>query len=325
MTDYNVRFGVNSINKNGQKFSETDLYLTENCVIKDDGVIVQNTGEVIVKRVVIESDYENIMDSGNSVYKILKTFHIETSELRRTYLIAWSVSEDIIGFFEVNVESDVLNLYLVDYVEISGYTKFKAAQIFYSGFYVYVIIGDGLTTHYFKFNPLQTKDEIIDGATGTYTALGMGLPSEIENPKCIESYYSYYMMSGDADTAGNSNPHLLFYSDAEDPESYSATDYLVVGDNSERIVALINYTGFLFIFKERSIWVLAGGSPAEWTLTNVSKEFGLFGSTAYCQKGTKLFFVDNMINMRMFQGTETMKLMEKRDFDKCFDFKMFEE
>jgi hypothetical protein len=70
---------------------------------------------------------------------------------------------------------------------------------------------------------------------------------------------------------------------------------------------------------------LSGGSPSEWTLTNITDEYGIYGSTAFCLKGSKLFFVDNTLNLRMFQETQIMKLMERRDFDACFDFKNFDE
>ena len=315
MKEYTLRMGVNTLNKYGQEFEESDIYITENAKITEKFIIEQNTGEIIIDEVIIENEPVG----GIGLFRIIKTFFIETSSFRRTYAIFISITKNVTGIMEVVVNSDqTVTLYILDSISTSGVSLYKSNTIFYHGFYIYALIGDvGSTayqTKYIKFNPENSKSAV------TVIDLTSYLPSECARGREIEPYYNYFMLHGDNTTYSTSDPHLLFWSSAENPEQFDNIDNNAIGNNDERIVRVINYNGYLFIFKQKSIWIMTGASPEQFNFTNLTKEFGLYSSTSICVKNNLLMFIDDKLNFRVISGTKIDKLYERKDIERLFIF-----
>ena len=316
MKEYSLRFGRNSLNKYGNE--ETDLYITENFVVRDN-TLISNTGEILQN----EITFLNAPAGGVGVFKILKSFYFREYTVERKYSIISDITNSKMLFCEVYIDDGKLKFYVHDNIAISSLTRLKAAEIFYNGFDIYVLYGDILSgiyvTKYFKFSPSDS------GSSVTITNITTDLPNEIKNPITATQYASLYFLAGGGNILANTNHHLIFYSAMEDPESFSNTDYITVGNNDDKIVKLIVNNGYLYIFKERSIFILSGTGESNFQLLNITNELGLFSTTSICVKNNIIYFFDNMINFRAVSGNDIRMIKDKKHIENAFDFKNFVE
>lgn len=298
MKEYTVRFGQNTLNKNGDRTKESDLLYTENTLLKKSG----------------------ILESQNSEYAQHPPFDLTTENLQ----YAQFVNSKAIPFRHVGIYTNgyqEMGIYSLSYntnsfekmASVSGFTggKKKGCSVFINGFNMYFTIGYGYipdsgvpaeTQCYYKW------DMDMISTPSLVTLAGGSL--KLNN---IVPYYNYFVGSGQTD-----NKHLLFYSAPELPEDFSISDYIVVGNNDEEIIATVPYNGYLYIFKEKSIYILSGGSPQEYRLTELITDFGIFSSSSYCVKNNKLFFINSIMEMYVVDGGNIKKVMDKRDILSLF-------
>lgn len=196
------------------------------------------------------------------------------------------------GYFKPNVFTILSN----DTQTNTVYSLVKdcAKGLFFNGFNWYYSHGWS-DTAYYKWDGVVTHSPTALTFTGI-------------EPKHITPFYNYFICTENAN-----NKHLIFYSDPEDPESFDQTKYLTIGLRNDSILALVPYNGFLFIFKEKTIWVMSGGSPDEWTITQVSSEMGLFSSSSYILTNGNLYFLDEELNLKMIDGSNNIQTLITRE------------
>jgi len=100
--------------------------------------------------------------------------------------------------------------------------------------------------------------------------------------------------------ADPANPSLVYFSATgtiDDWHTAEDAGAIYVGRNDgDYITALVSYEYKLYIFKKRSIWVLAGRSPAEYILEKVADEVGCaFYNAAIATPGGIVFYSDRGI------------------------------
>lgn len=126
------------------------------------------------------------------------------------------------------------------------------------------------------------------GAGGGLTfAVGTGV-SYI--PKFIETHDNRLFVAGVSYA-----PSTFFFSEEFEPEHFEADfGFQVKTQDGTPITALKEYNGNLMVFKTNSFFLLntSAVDPDNWTLTNISNEYGCLGNRAVCVHSNVLLFLD---------------------------------
>lgn len=114
-------------------------------------------------------------------------------------------------------------------------------------------------------------------------------------------------------SAGTSSPSHAYFSDAGDPETFGASNYvqLTPGDG-EQIQAAISWREYLFVFKESRFFVFAGegtdssGNPI-FDYRAIDTGVGLVGPKAVCATETGVYFASRR-GVFLTTGAEPVKV-----------------
>jgi hypothetical protein len=92
-------------------------------------------------------------------------------------------------------------------------------------------------------------------------------------------------LAGDPD-----NPHLLYYSKPQRPESFSPAATLEIGTPSDPIMAIVPVKTNLYVFTLGAIYLILGqGTPQPISL-RISQGYGLTSKWGWCLVGTTIYF-----------------------------------
>ena len=116
-------------------------------------------------------------------------------------------------------------------------------------------------------------------------------------------------------SAGTSSPSHVYFSDAGDPETFGANNYvqLTPGDG-EQIQAAMRWREYLFVFKESKFFVFAGegtdssGNPV-FDYRPVDTGVGMVGPRAYCVTEQGIYFA-NRRGVFLTTGAEPVKVSD---------------
>lgn len=311
--EYPLRIGPPLLDKHGDIENNSDIFLLHNYDFIKSGIlkaygldyptdfdIDTNTLNNYLKYFNILS-YEIINNLTTStdfyvicIYKINCDYKIDKTTSTGTTEVINECGACVIKF--INNKPDVFTILSSDtqIIATTRLVKDCAKGLFFNGFNWYYTHGWS-DTAYYKWDGIVTHPPTALTFTGI-------------EPKHITPFYNYFICTENAN-----NKHLIFYSDPEDPESFDQTKYLTIGIREDSILALVPYNGFLFIFKERSIWVMSGGSPDEWSITQVSSEIGLFSSSSFILTNGTLYFIDEELNLKMIDSSNSIQTLVTRE------------
>jgi len=121
-------------------------------------------------------------------------------------------------------------------------------------------------------------DEVLPAYIGEPPAFDHAIPPRGDllvhhNDRAFMAHCSCSSRSyDDYETSGLDN--MLFWSELAEPYYWPGQNYARVGDSSP-IMALVSWRGWLFIFKETSVWVLRGYTEDQFVLEQLTNEFGI--------------------------------------------------
>jgi hypothetical protein len=97
-------------------------------------------------------------------------------------------------------------------------------------------------------------------------------------------------------------PDRLYYSNANDPETYGGTDFINInlGDNSGGVglKGTAGATGRLYCGKQRSVWFVTGNTSADFALNPLTYEHGVASHESILQVRNEVWAVDQEGNIR---------------------------
>lgn len=107
-------------------------------------------------------------------------------------------------------------------------------------------------------------------------------------PRYLEVYNNQMIYAGFSGT-----PSTVWFSEIGEPEDIEAESFFEVRTNDgDRVTALKSYLGRLMVFKERSFSVLSGDNPTNFTLKEVTDQYGCLSNRATVVWENKLWFLD---------------------------------
>lgn len=148
-----------------------------------------------------------------------------------------------------------------------------------------------------KVQAFQTSDNLLHSemtdAYGNYNE-NFAAPGSGCMPKAsIMAAHRDYMFHADCYENSLRRTARLRWSHPGHPGDYRANDFIDVGEgqDNDRISALVSNGSSLFVFKERSVWVLEGYSADTFSITRVASGIGCgnHNAAAYSQYGVTFF------------------------------------
>ena len=131
---------------------------------------------------------------------------------------------------------------------------------------------------------------IIDGNTASYPAFSGMITNH------FATYTPRYIEQGDNRmfTAGfSSAPSVVFFSEIGEPENQPPESFFEFRtDDGDRITGLKQYNDEVMIFKEKSFSVLLGDNADNYSLKEVTTEYGCLSNQAIVEYKDRLLFLD---------------------------------
>lgn len=175
------------------------------------------------------------------------------------------------------------------------------------------------------YTPADTMFILYDPTADIDLNTGITIPTDNSVPpncKYVEAYYSMLMLSGDSQA-----PSRVYYSTTLSPEYFPSLNYIDVGEGSGgSITGLASSRGLLYIFKERSIWMLSGRAPNEFRLDYVDTNVGCIAPhsiTKVTIGGAEVIFFASQDGIYMLNtaNAQVMSIGENiKDFYLSLDF-----
>lgn len=107
-------------------------------------------------------------------------------------------------------------------------------------------------------------------------------------PKYLEVNSNRFFQSG-----FSNSPSVVYFSNIGEPEVIEPENFFEVRtDDGDRITAMAQYNNELTIFKRDSFYKLLGDSPDNYTLSEISREYGCLSNKAVVEYRDKLMFLD---------------------------------
>lgn len=126
-------------------------------------------------------------------------------------------------------------------------------------------------------------------------------------PRYLELYNNQLFMSG-----FSSMLSTVYFSDIGEPEGVGVTATFEVRTNDgDRVVGMKNYNG-LMIFKENSFHVLSGDNPQNFTLREISDQYGSVSNRAVTAFEDNVLFLDRS-GVIQFNGANTDLISHRVD------------
>lgn len=165
----------------------------------------------------------------------------------------------------------------------------------------------------------ERRATVFDGTTVTMLAdaannnwnenLASPAGGKMPKAKYVVTHNNYLFHAHTSEGTGNNSysfPHRVRWSHPGEPEDYRQLDYVDVGlDDGDQITGLASFGSSLFIFKNRSVWVLSGYDPDTFQLTRVADEVGAVSQEAIAVTPVGLFFFDGARGMFVFRDGRT--------------------
>lgn len=102
-----------------------------------------------------------------------------------------------------------------------------------------------------------------------------------------------FMFHANTVEAGTAKTSRVRFSHPGEPEDYRTNDYFDVGaDDGDSVTGLCSLHNQLFIFKNRSVWMLSGYDSNTFQLTKVTDSAGAVSQEAICRNENDVFFYD---------------------------------
>lgn len=141
-----------------------------------------------------------------------------------------------------------------------------------------------------------------DGTSVTTNSSLTDLGASIPSGKYLIWWKNYMFLAGATALSGTSYPSRVWFSNLGDPDTWTTgTDYFDVNlSDGQPITGIGVLEDYLVIFKEKSIWVMTGDSPADWkisssnnNLVNVFNGVGCVSHRSIVQVGNDLWFLSD--------------------------------
>ena len=316
MKEYPVKFGTNVLNKYGNWNNESDIASTINCSISKNGNIDVDRG-MDLKTFSTETDVEGL-DDDFSRFTILKTARGEFGIFAIYQILPISGSSIKMGIAFIRNSGQIIRkIYEFETVTTGNIKKFLGSSLFFSGEFFYAAMGASVP------NFLNSNHSKYVKITNTFnpTVEEIVLPTDpdlILNR--VTPHYSYFF-----GTSVNNDGHVLYYSAPEFPENWDdafLTNFIVVGNNDEQIIDMVSHAGNLYIFKERSVWLLTGGAPEQFQLIELINDYGLKCSFGYTIKNNILYFITDTFDLYSISGNSFEKIIDSDEFKAVSDLRI---
>lgn len=154
----------------------------------------------------------------------------------------------------------------------------------------------------------QTSDNLLHSEMGDPAVSGynenFGSPGAGKMPRAsIMCAHLDYMFHADTYEGGLRRTARLRWSHPGNPGDYRALDFQDIGEgqDNDRISALVSYMGSLFVFKERSVWVVEGSSPATFSFKRIATGVGCGNKNAVAVSQLGLAFFDRVLGVHEIQ------------------------
>lgn len=173
------------------------------------------------------------------------------------------------------------------------------------GGYVYATRLDGITPYRIDYPGTGAGDAVtvtatvFDGTSSTFPrANSLAVKDEV-------------MFAGGVRSGVTNIYNRLHWSNVADAETWDAADFIDIGEQEEEgITALAVFGEDLIIFKETSVWVLSGRSPATYTLYQVTNLYGTRAPKSVAQLDDWLVFFDDRNGIVAFDGAGFARLSD---------------
>lgn len=107
-------------------------------------------------------------------------------------------------------------------------------------------------------------------------------------PRWLEIYNNQLFMAGFSNT-----PSVIWFSDIGEPEGVDPTfNFEVRTNDGDRISGLKSYLSQLFMFKEKSFHALSGDDPSNFSVRQISDQYGSLSGRAIIAYENELLFLD---------------------------------
>lgn len=312
MADYNVIFNTNALNRSGNLTKQTDIAYTENLFFTKSGKLVSEYKESVEE--IINTNLDEVILI-NSKYMALGTddpkyhygIYIKYSGGGTIYsgIYKFNFNKKEYTQLTENFSSDPEPNKVYEVKLNSFFFKQKGCSVFKSGNEIFFTFGNGENPRYVRLYK-DGEEEILEVVKRNSTPIELDI---------VTPYYSFYVGNEKKE-----NPHVIHFSDSEQPNEFGSLtqDYLVIGENDDKILAMQQYSGYLYIFKERSVFLLVGGSLIDASVTELTGEIGIFSSSSYCIKNNTLYFISNNIELYMIQDNTFTKLISREEMKLMF-------
>lgn len=142
--------------------------------------------------------------------------------------------------------------------------------------------------------PVGTTQIIDQGFTALSTQLAPTSVYFTLAPRYMELYNNRLFLSGFTTTAGSSlTPSSVVFSDIGQPETIQDTSNFEVRTNDgDRVTALKTFNQSLYVFKERSFNALNGDSPSNFSVSEVSANYGCLSNNCVVIYNDYMLFLD---------------------------------
>jgi hypothetical protein len=139
---------------------------------------------------------------------------------------------------------------------------------------------------------LSQRPYVFTGGTIGY------LNSDTDTPYCsIISYHKNHLFTNDA-----SRKSRLWFSGLGQVWDFTPTDFIDIGsDDGSSITGLISAYGGLYIFKEKSIWLLSGYDRDSWQL-NKMVDMGCYNQQSITMANNIIYFMNNQGSIVAYTG-----------------------
>jgi len=165
------------------------------------------------------------------------------------------------------------------------------------------LTGNFGTTYKYGFQTFLDKLYVADGAAHIIEWDGSAVPARIASATCPHARFlcefkNYLFAAGDP-----SYPNTLAFSDLGVATTWPTVNTIMVGSDEEYITGLLKWGGMLIVFKQSSIWYVAGSSKSNFTHDCLTRDFGLIFPFACAADNSGVYLVTSSYELYRYNGT----------------------
>lgn len=145
----------------------------------------------------------------------------------------------------------------------------------------------------------------------------VGSIAAVVNGKVIASHYGYLWVGNnyEKDNGGTvvRYPSRVHWSHPGVPDRWRQDDWIdiEVGKDADQITALLPFRDHLIVFKDKSVHAIYGDSPENFTVVNLSNQFGAVSQEAVVATPFGVFFFDRNTGIWSWDGSSFQWRFEK--------------